>query len=76
LRGTAHAHPYDDWRQSQGLLPLKPDERLYRPGLEVAYTLGEVVYRNHLVEPTQYTPTTLKVQREPLFIVPSWSWLR
>ena len=70
LRGAAHA--YDDWRQSQGLLPLKPDERLYRPGLEVACTPGDVVYRNHLVELIQYTPTTRKVQREPLFIVPSW----
>jgi polyhydroxyalkanoate synthase len=70
LRGAAHA--YDDWRQSQGLLPLKEEKNVYRPGLEVACTPGEVVYRNHLVELIQYTPTTRKVQREPLFIVPSW----
>ena len=59
LRGPTHA--YDDWRQSQGMAPLKPEEHLYRPGIEVAGTPGEVVYRNHLVELIQYTPTTRKV---------------
>ena len=70
LRGAAHA--FDDWRQAQGLPRLQQDLPLYRPGVEVACTPGEVVFRNHLVELIQYAPTTRQVQREPLFIVPSW----
>ena len=70
LRGAAHA--FDDWRQDQGLPRLQQDQPLYRPGVEVACTPGEVVFRNHLVELIQYAPTTRQVQREPLFIVPSW----
>lgn len=69
-RGMAHA--VDDWRRSQGLPPLQPDEPVYRPGIEVARTPGQVVHRNHLVELIQYAPQTPQVQREPLFIVPSW----
>ena len=70
LRGAAHA--LDDWRQTQGLSRLQEDQPLYRPGVEVACTPGDVVYRNHLVELIQYAPSTPTVQREPLFIVPSW----
>jgi len=70
LRGAAHA--FDDWRHAQGLPRLQQDQPLYRPGVEVACTPGDVVYRNHLVELIQYAPATAKVQREPLFIVPSW----
>jgi polyhydroxyalkanoate synthase len=70
LRGAAHA--VDDWRRSQGLPTLENDGPQYRPGIEVACTPGEVVHRNHLIELIQYTPRTPQVQREPVFIVPSW----
>jgi polyhydroxyalkanoate synthase len=70
LRGAAEF--FDDWRQAQGLSPLSEAKALYRPGLEVANTPGDVIYRNHLVELIQYAPTTTQVQREPVFIVPSW----
>ncbi|HSM22480.1 MAG TPA: alpha/beta fold hydrolase, partial [Rubrivivax sp.] len=69
-RGLAHA--LDDWRRSQGLAPLQDPGPTHRPGHEVACTPGQVVYRNHLVELIQYAPQTPKVQRAPVFIVPSW----
>ena len=70
VQGAKHA--IDDWRREHGLAPREADEPRYQPGVDVACTPGEVVYRNHLVELIQYAPQTSRVQREPLLIVPSW----
>src|SRR5438874_2470506 len=44
----------------------------FRPGEGVALTPGKVVHRNHLMELIRYEPTTARVRKEPLLIVPSW----
>lgn len=65
-------HAIDDWRREHGLEPREAAPPRFQPGVDVAVTPGRVVYRNHLVELIQYAPQTARVQREPVFIVPSW----
>ncbi len=44
----------------------------FRPGEGVALTPGKVVHRNRLMELIRYEPTTPRVRKEPLLVVPSW----
>ena len=64
-----------DLREQANARPETPAEELepleYAVGEQVAITPGKVVFRNHLIELIQYSPSTDKVQPEPILIVPS-----
>jgi polyhydroxyalkanoate synthase len=62
-----------DLERGKGRLHIKmTDLDAFKIGENIAITPGKVVFQNDLIQLIQYTPTTEKVQRRPLLIIPPW----
>ena len=55
-----------------GLRIKMTDQEAFELGKNIALTEGAVVFQNDLMQLIQYSPTTEKVHKRPLLIVPPW----
>lgn len=67
VRGLKNA--YNDLRHNGGL-PSQVDGRPFKVGENIATSKGAVVYKNEMFELIHYQPTTDKVYKIPLMIIP------
>ena len=62
-----------DLERGRGKLRIKmTDTEAFRIGDNIAVSEGKVVYQNDLMQLIQYSPTTEKVLKRPLLIIPPW----
>jgi polyhydroxyalkanoate synthase subunit PhaC len=63
----------EDIEAGKGTLKIRQsDPANLELGVNMATTPGKVIYQNDLIQLIQYEPTTEKVLRTPLLIVPPW----
>jgi polyhydroxyalkanoate synthase len=63
----------EDIEAGKGILRIRQsDPTNLEVGVNMAITPGKVIYQNDLIQLIQYEPTTEKVLRTPLLIVPPW----
>jgi len=60
---------YDDLTKNGGL-PSQVDKRPFKVGENLAISHGSVVWKNEMLELIQYAPTTEKVYKTPILIIP------
>jgi polyhydroxyalkanoate synthase len=66
-------HLLDDLERGGGHLRIRQtDESAFELGKNVAVTPGKVVFETALMQLIQYEPTTAKVDKRPLLIIPPW----
>jgi polyhydroxyalkanoate synthase len=62
-----------DLERGEGQLKTQMvDADAFELGKNVAVTPGQIIYQNDLIQLIQYEPTTSKVNRTPILIVPPW----
>ncbi len=72
-RGRSLQQGFRNWLNDQannGGMPAMVDTDPFVIGETIAVTPGEVVFRNEVLELLRYTPTTTKVRKRPLMVVP------
>lgn len=63
----------EDLKRGNGKLRISmTDHDAFEVGRNLATTEGSVVFQNELMQLIQYKPTTEKVHKTPLLIVPAW----